>query len=124
MKTKLLTLLFMIIALGISAQPQRIVGMTRIGGSAGAGNIFSLLVDGTGYQEKIAFSSGSQITNGAYPSDALIKDQQGNLYGMTSGGGNHSAGVIFRVNADITGYTVLHHFNGTNGATPQGSLLL
>ena len=39
-------------------------GMTDYGGSAGQGNVFSIGTNGTGYQNMVSFSGG---TNGANP---------------------------------------------------------
>ena len=48
------------------------------------------------------------------------------LYGMTRGGGDSGAGVVFKVNTDGTGYDLLHEFagGGDDGASPAGSLTL
>jgi uncharacterized repeat protein (TIGR03803 family) len=49
------------------------------------------------------------------------------LYGLTSGGGE-GAGVLFRVNTDGTGYSLMHVFANdlgvASGTTPRGSLAL
>ncbi|EDY15841.1 hypothetical protein CfE428DRAFT_6631 [Chthoniobacter flavus Ellin428] len=53
---------------------------------------------------------------------------QGVLYGMTGNGGGESVGTIFRVNADGSGYAVLHSFTNdgisSDGASPLSSLTL
>jgi uncharacterized repeat protein (TIGR03803 family) len=66
--------------------------------------------------------------DGANPSDVLIRDAEGNLYGTTGvgGGGNCSGGegcgTVFKM--DKTGKEVwLHKFNGANGAIPLAGLL-
>jgi uncharacterized repeat protein (TIGR03803 family) len=46
------------------------------------------------------------------------------LYGTASAGGTNSCGTVFAVNMDGTGFTVLHKFNGIDGADSQSSLLL
>src|ERR1700722_7195882 len=47
------------------------------------------------------------------------------LYGTTYSGGANGDGVIFSVNADGTGFTVLHDFDSDNdGAYPLGNLVL
>jgi uncharacterized repeat protein (TIGR03803 family) len=45
---------------------------------------------------------------------------------MTSGGGGHGDGTIFKVNTDGSDYTILHTFRGgrEDGACPNGSLTL
>jgi uncharacterized repeat protein (TIGR03803 family) len=49
---------------------------------------------------------------------------QGELWGMTSGGGTDGKGVIFKTNLDGTGYSVQLNFDATNvGSSPTGNLL-
>ncbi len=70
----------------------------------------------------------SYYSDGAFPS-GLISDRKGNLYGTTySGGGNNcgitigECGTIFEIAKDGT-ETILHAFNGADGAEPSGPLL-
>ncbi|HTR29779.1 MAG TPA: choice-of-anchor tandem repeat GloVer-containing protein [Puia sp.] len=45
------------------------------------------------------------------------------MYGMTGGGGDSSAGVIFSINSDGSNYQLLYSFKGgTDGAGPRGTL--
>lgn len=44
------------------------------------------------------------------------------LYGMTSEGGTHGQGTIYKMKLDGTGFTTLLHFDGSNGGSPFGSL--
>ena len=61
--------------------------------------------------------------DGALPSARLIADAAGNLYGTTSGGGGEkSYGTIFKLTPTGT-ETVLHRFNGYDGAGPQAGLI-
>jgi len=48
------------------------------------------------------------------------------LYGMTYYGGNDAYGVVFKVNTDGSGHTLLHEFAGgaDDGRHPRGSLVL
>lgn len=67
--------------------------------------------------------------DGANPNDSLVTDGTA-LYGMTWGGGSGylGLGVIFKMNINGTGFTILHPFNGyivnTDGMNPPGSLTL
>jgi uncharacterized repeat protein (TIGR03803 family) len=73
---------------------------------------FGLLVNGTN-------------SDGAGPSASLTGSET-ILYGTTVGGGMKGAGVVFAMNRDGSGYTVLHHFAGVDpldGAAPQSSLV-
>ena len=48
------------------------------------------------------------------------------LYGMTAFGGSGRQGVLFKINADGRGYSILHSFAGgrSDGRGPLGSLTL
>jgi uncharacterized repeat protein (TIGR03803 family) len=66
--------------------------------------------------------------DGANPTDVLIRDAAGNLYGTTGVGGSgtcsggEGCGTVFKM--DKTGKEVwLHKFNGANGANPYAGLL-
>ena len=66
-------------------------------------------------------------TNGTAPYGAVTFSPDGSkAYGMTRDGGSLGYGVIFAMNADGSGYTVLHNFGTTpgDGKAPYGSLIL
>ncbi len=44
------------------------------------------------------------------------------LYGVAPNGGDLDSGTLFALNTNGDGFTVLHHFDGTNGANPWGGL--
>jgi uncharacterized repeat protein (TIGR03803 family) len=46
------------------------------------------------------------------------------LYGTAIGGGSNSVGTVFAVNTDGTGFTNLHSFTGSDGASPYAGLIL
>ena len=62
--------------------------------------------------------------DGQAPHAGLVLDQQGNLFGTTSGGGPSNCGTVFKVTP--TGVeTVLHAFSGgPDGFSPLASLVL
>jgi uncharacterized repeat protein (TIGR03803 family) len=63
-------------------------------------------------------------SDGQGPLAGLVMDSKENLYGTTSEGGLYGAGVVFKSSRTGT-ETVLHSFgSGTDGATPEGSLIL
>ena len=66
--------------------------------------------------------------DGATPLAALIFDADGNLYGTTSTGGTYGFGTVFKLTLSGGEWseTVLYSFAGypTDGATPEGSLVL
>jgi uncharacterized repeat protein (TIGR03803 family) len=97
-------------------------GTTMSGsGSAAYGTVFK--VDTTGRETVLHAFAGPP--DGAYPMAELVLDGAGNLYGTTTQGGSGfpKNGIVFRVDPAGT-ETVLHSFNGTDGATPMAGLLL
>ena len=96
-------------------------GMTWAGGTPGAGTIFKIKPDGSGYSK--LFNFVNDTVHGYYPDGSLIYDGTF-LYGMTSVGGASDMGTIFKIKPDGTGYLKLLDFSGVaNGSNPIGSLL-
>jgi uncharacterized repeat protein (TIGR03803 family) len=63
------------------------------------------------FQVLYSFSGGN---DGAQPHGALIRDDEGNLYGTTEFGGASNRGTVFKLAPDGT-ETVLHSFTGGSG---------
>jgi uncharacterized repeat protein (TIGR03803 family) len=98
-------------------------GATAGGGTDELGTVFRL---GPNAREKVLHNFTVQNGDGLSPLGGVIRDQSGNLYGTTFGGGTHDLGAVFRVDAEGN-ETLLHSFAGgpTDGAYPYvGSLLL
>lgn len=105
-------------------------GTTTQGGRYNAGAVFELTpAKNGGWSEKVlhVFTGGY---DGRGPYAGLILDSGGNLYGATpyGGGGGCSGGcgVVFKLTPDSQGQwkeTVLHVFNGIDGANPYGTLI-
>jgi uncharacterized repeat protein (TIGR03803 family) len=95
---------------------------TTVGGGAGYGVAFDSSADGQTYVVLHEFLSNS----GTNPERGLVTDGAGNFYGTTNGGGAFGLGMVFKMKADGTHFTVLHNFQGgtTDGAYPQGTLAL
>ncbi|MGH9498269.1 MAG: choice-of-anchor tandem repeat GloVer-containing protein [Terriglobales bacterium] len=93
-------------------------GTTQFGGSFNRGIVFKLDSQG---QETVLYSfTGS--TDGGIPIGRLIGDGEGNLYGITSLGGDAacSCGTVFEL-TKTGSLQVLHAFlGGTDGAQNQG----
>jgi len=66
--------------------------------------------------------------DGGWPAGSLVRDGQGNLYGVASGGGDlkcdsgYGCGTIFKITSNGK-FSVLHTFTGSNGATPQATMI-
>jgi len=84
------------------------------------GTVFEVAHGAAGWT-KTTLHSFSGAGDGAIPTDAVIADSDGNLYGTTYWGGEPGLGTIFKI--DGTGQkTVLYSFTGPDGAYPGGAL--
>jgi uncharacterized repeat protein (TIGR03803 family) len=100
-------------------------GTTVDGGAHGFGEVFKMDSTGT---VTVLYSFEDGIDGGA-PEAGVVRDSAGNLYGTTLAGGDKGGyyasgcGVVFKL--DTTGReTVLHAFQGRDGAVPQAALAL
>jgi uncharacterized repeat protein (TIGR03803 family) len=99
-------------------------GMTYGGGDDDAGTIFSIATNGSGFTLLHEFADSA--SDGGYPDHSSLIISGSTLYGMTNYGGDDGAGTIFKINADGTGFTLLHEFadGSDDGSNPMGSLTL
>jgi uncharacterized repeat protein (TIGR03803 family) len=111
-------------------------GTTLGGGKYDKGVVFELTPVKGGYRERLLHEfRGSP--DGAYPSAGLTL-LHGVLYGTTEEGGSTAAceiatfynasplrgcGTLFGLSTSGTGYSVLHRFNGSDGADPASRLV-
>jgi uncharacterized repeat protein (TIGR03803 family) len=99
-------------------------GATEQGGSGGNGTLFKINTDGLGFTILHNFTN----EDGGFPSVHMVLSG-GSLYGTTYYGGTSTSdglglGTVFRINTDGSGFTNLHKFIGTDGATPEAGLVL
>jgi uncharacterized repeat protein (TIGR03803 family) len=98
-------------------------GAASTGGSSDYGTLFKINTDSSGFAVLRDFTNWS---DGAYPRGSMAQADD-TLYGATSGGGNGGinggSGVLFRINTDGSGYTVLKRFDSVGGG-PLGGVLL
>src|SRR5688572_14424525 len=72
----------------------------------------------------VIHSFGFPELGGIEPRAGLIIGSDGVLYGTTSRSGLLGlTGTVFRVQMDVSGYRVLRHFGGNDGALIEGRLL-
>jgi uncharacterized repeat protein (TIGR03803 family) len=109
-------------------------GSTRFGRGtdpAGAGSIFTIRPDGTGFRIIHRFAAVTSTntdfnavnTEGAYPEAELIEGFDGLLYGAARAGGANGTGTIFRIARDGTGFQVLHVFAVNTAAANAGLIV-
>jgi uncharacterized repeat protein (TIGR03803 family) len=61
---------------------------------------------------------------GGYNPSGIFKATDGKLYGITQNGGAAGGGTIFKMNTDGSAFQTIYDFNGANGQSPIGQLLL
>jgi uncharacterized repeat protein (TIGR03803 family) len=110
-------------------------GTAPNGGNPGAGTLFAIHPDGSGFTNVYTFNptdtDNGTNSDGSFPAAGLIFSG-GTLYGVTSDGGNWNSGTIFSVNTNGRNFTNLYNFSaadpisGTNkdGANPMAALTL
>jgi uncharacterized repeat protein (TIGR03803 family) len=89
-------------------------------GYLGVGTIFGINLDGSGFA---VLETGNSNTGGSSPLGALTQASDGMLYGTLYGSGPVDPSVVFRMNTDGTGYTVLRTLvAATDGTNPSGKI--
>jgi uncharacterized repeat protein (TIGR03803 family) len=97
-------------------------GSTGAGGAGGVGTIFRY--DPISGAARVIHSFAGGPDDGNHPSSRLRVGIDGNLYGVTFYGGSFDLGTFFRITPAGT-LTVLHSFaGGTDGRSPNSSLLV
>jgi uncharacterized repeat protein (TIGR03803 family) len=98
--------------------PGVVFKLTRVPSNSGSGEV---------WMETILYNfTGGADGNG--PGGGVILDSAGNLYGTTiAGGSGCGCGVVYRLSPTASGtwkYTLLHTFQGSDGAQPDANLTL
>lgn len=99
-------------------------GTTVGGGTYDDGTIFEVTTAGV-VTTLYNFCSKTDCTDGAFPYGGLMQASDGDLYGVTNGGGSHFYGSVFKLSSSNK-LTTLHNFRGgtTDGAYPSAGLTL
>jgi uncharacterized repeat protein (TIGR03803 family) len=88
------------------------------GGVYNRGTVFKISLDGQQFIKLHDFNG----TLGNSPKGQLAFDNEGNLYGVTSYGGSNNKGVLYKMKADGSNFSILHHFNEAVG--PEGHITI
>jgi hypothetical protein len=90
--------------------------------SNGVGNVFSVGVNGTGFQNLLSFTGSGGAAPGRNPQGSLALSGT-TLYGMTTEAFfNGGEGNVFSVGINGAGYQDVVSFTGTRGAAPGAKL--
>jgi uncharacterized repeat protein (TIGR03803 family) len=108
-------------------------GVASAGGAGGAGTIFKINTNGSGFAVLTNFTATKlnpgtgQLTNrdGATPLGRLLLSDA-KLYGTASAGGAFGFGTVFKINTNGSGFAVIRHFSGStgDGASPYGGVIM
>ena len=105
----------------IQGPDNTLYGTTTSGGTNGAGVVFKIQPDGSGYIVLWNFTGGD---DGGSPFAGLLLSGD-TLYGTTYNGGKSLYGTIFAVNTDGSGFTNLYSFTGgLDCGNPAAGLIL
>jgi uncharacterized repeat protein (TIGR03803 family) len=105
-----------------------LLGMTRLGGrlsddSEGAGVIFRYDLTTKEYKVLHVFAKNAS-DNGDTNDHGFLSPAGGYYYGVTELGGRYDQGVIFRLRADGSDFSIVHSFGASgDGKKPFGSLV-
>jgi uncharacterized repeat protein (TIGR03803 family) len=104
-----------------------IFGTTISGGTNNDGTVYEVLNSSAGYANIPTTLAAFNGTNGQGPVGGLVADAAGDLFGETEAGGASGDGTVFELinnNGTYSGPVTLVSFNSTDGATPQGGLII
>lgn len=117
----------------ISDKAGNFYGTATSGGAGNSGAVFELSPRGNGRWKKRVIFSFDGFKGGKTPFAGLTFDTNGNLYGTTADGGNPgctastgACGVVFELSSAGGRWkeTVLHTFDGADGAYPVSGVTL
>jgi hypothetical protein len=107
------------------------VYITTTGGGAGkCGTVFKLTPGkGGAWTGRILYSFKGGTEDGNEPFGGIVLDPARNIYGTTAYGGAANSGIVYELVGPVPGTgsykeKVLWSFNGTDGESPYGSLIL
>jgi uncharacterized repeat protein (TIGR03803 family) len=106
----------------MEASNGNLYGTTSVGGANGDGTVFQITMGGT-LTTMHNFNHLSPI-DGSQPYAGLLQARDGNLYGTTTRGGSHNAGIVYRITIGRT-LKALHDLDySSDGALPYSALAM
>jgi uncharacterized protein (TIGR03437 family) len=103
----------------ISANDGNLYGVTVDGGTNGHGSVFKIVPGGS---VSTIYSFGGTSSDGGSPGFWLAQGSDGNLYGVSTSGGAHSRGTVFKLTLGGT-LTTIYSFANSDGGTPNAGLV-
>jgi uncharacterized repeat protein (TIGR03803 family) len=108
----------------ISDSAGNLYGTTGRGGNRSSdGTVFQLTPSGSGWTENILYTFQNRA-DGAGPGAGLIFDSAGNLYGITSYGGQYGFGTAYQLSPSSGSWTFSTIFNFADGGGSTASLTM
>ena len=80
-------------------------------------NIYKVHKNGTGYTILKNFTG---IAEGRYPNNELAIGSDGMIYGSCTNGGTYDYGVLYKINKNGGGFSILKHFNYNSSTAGDG----
>jgi uncharacterized repeat protein (TIGR03803 family) len=106
---------------GLALGGSTLYGTSFAGGSNNQGTVFKLDTNGANFAVLHHFTNNP---DGINPRSRLVLNDA-TLYGTTSGGGSNGMGVIFKINTNGSGYSVIYQFsNSPAAALPYVGLII
>ncbi|MBL7912352.1 MAG: hypothetical protein JNJ41_14925 [Bacteroidia bacterium] len=96
----------------------KIYGLTSGGGPTDDGLIYSINMDGTGFEVLATFNGD----DGHLPT-CLFRSSTGMLYGTCYSGGEYNRGCFFEFNTKDKNLKILKHFKDSEGSYPNGRIV-
>ncbi len=103
----------------IKGQDGFLYATTPFGGANSQGLLFKTKADGSMYSPLHNFTQETGVS----PYGEVLVGLDGRLYGTCFQGGNTNSGVIYAIDQDGSGFTVLHHFAYPTGQIPLHGLI-
>jgi uncharacterized repeat protein (TIGR03803 family) len=99
-------------------------GTTFLGGTDGDGTVFELTKPKPGKKWKKTTLYSFTGSDGSQPFAGLVADSAGDLFGVTTSGGQFNQGAVFELQAQTFAESVLYSFFGPEGSAPNGGLVI